>query len=160
MCELTQPRTLHEETFGISRALHDGATCEDCGEPTTEHGICPDCTELRRELEADDVWPVWLASLKTAWSAGQMDDLCNKLTGWRYVQATITHEKTSNGVQIASANDLVFASPDTRLFITFRRGDDRMPVVMLTPHSQQPDWCITFTAATPHAIILAAIAAN
>lgn len=156
MCEILNPRNEHEETFGVSRALHDGPTCDDCGEPTTEHGTCPDCLEVRRELEADDVWPVWLASLK--FGAADMDALDDKLSGWKYAGASIVHERTLKGVRIGSANNIQFIAPEGRGHMIFTRMDVGAPQVTLLGGTDlnYPDWTATFTAGTPHELILAA----
>lgn len=154
MCDLLTPRNEQEETFGVSRALHDGPICDDCGEPTTEHGTCPDCTAVRRELEADDVWPVWLASLK--YGADDMDALDDKLAGWKYVGAKVDHERTSKGVAIASANDLCFIAPGKRGHLVFSRHESGGPIVTIIGGDiKYPDWSAIFTANTPHSIILA-----
>lgn len=157
MCEILNPRNEHEETFGVSRALHDGPTCDDCGEPTTEHGTCPDCLEVRRELEADDVWPVWLASLK--FGAADMDALDDKLSGWKYVGAKIEYERTAKGVAIAKADQLRFIAPGHRGHLLFCRDEETGgPLVGVVSGSdfKFPDWTATFTAGTPHEILLVA----
>lgn len=146
------------ECFGVSPMLYSGPRCDDCQEPMSEHGTCADCMELRRELEQDDVWPVWLASLKTAWSAGDMDALDDKLAGWKYDGADIRHEKTAKGVSIAEANNLRFIAPGHKGRIIFTRQDDGMPVVTVAAGADMkfPDWLAIFTTGTPHEIILAA----
>ena len=156
MCQPLTPRNEHEETFGISRALHDGTTCEECGVPTTEHGTCPGCVELLRELEADDVWPVWLASLKGG--RDEMDAFDDKLAGWKYAGADIEHERTGKGVGIAKADNLHFIAPGHRGHVFFTRQPSGWPVVFVSAgqDANHPDWTASFTAHTPHEIILAA----
>jgi hypothetical protein len=155
MCLPITPRNEHEETFGVSKSLHEGPCCEDCGEPTTEHGVCPDCVELRRELEADDVWPVWLESLEGG--AEDMDALDDKLAGWKYVGGDIRHGKSSKGVYIDSADKLHFMAPGHRGHVFFVRGDNGWPVVhVVFGDPKCPDWAATFSACTPHEIILTA----
>lgn len=135
---------------------HDGPTCEQCGEPTTEHGTCPGCAELLRELEADDVWPVWLASLKGG--AADMDALDDKLAGWKYVGADIQHDRTTKGIGIAKADNLHFIAPGHRGHLFFCRQPSGWPLVIVAAgqDANYPDWTASFTAYTPHEIILAA----
>ena len=141
------------ECFGIT---HDGPRCEECGEPTAEHGACPDCVEVMRELEADDVWPVWLASLKGGMA--EMDALGVKLAGWKYVGADIQREGTSKGISIAKADHLHFIAPGHRGHLYFCRQPSGWPLVIVSAgqDADYPDWTATFTASTPHEIILAA----
>lgn len=150
------PQTYEQECFGISDALHKGARCDDCAAPTTEHGVCPDCLSLRRELEQDDVWPVFLASLK--YGAAEIDAFDDKLAGWLYVGADIQHERTAKGVIIASANYLRFLSPSHRGHLVFSRTDAGAPQVTVISGKdpKYPDWTAAYTAHTPHDIILAA----
>lgn len=130
--------------------------CEDCGEvPVATRGdSCQGCLELRRELEADDVWPVYLASLK--YGAKEIDDLDDKLAGWKYIGATIAHERTSKGVAIASANDLVFLAPGHRGHLVFSHNEGVPLIKILAGEKQYPEWVAFFTAFTPHEVILAA----
>lgn len=136
---------------------HYGPTCEECGEVTSETGVCRECVALMRELEADDVWPVWLASLKGG--AAEMDALDDKLAGWKYVRATIQYERTAKGKAIASANYVLFSAPGHRGHLIFSR-DAETGWPLVTIHGGEdlkyPDWTATFTACTPHGIILAA----
>ncbi len=156
MCEQLIPRTANEETFGISKTLHDGATCEDCDTPTTEHGTCPDCLALRHELEQDDVWPVFLASLK--YGAADIDAFSEKLAGWKYVGADIQLGQAGKLLSIASANNLRFLAPGHRGHLVFTRTEAGAPLI--TVHGGKdanwPEWTATYTTLTPHHIILSA----
>lgn len=156
MCEQLTLRTAAQECFGISDALHDGPRCEDCNIPTTEHGTCPDCLALRRELEQDDVWPVFLASLKHGVS--EVDALSEKLTGWKYVGADVRRGRNTKGVYIDSANNLCFIAPGQRGFLAFTRNNEGAPTISVIAGKdiQFPDWLAVFTAHTPHDIILSA----
>lgn len=121
----------------------------------TRGDSCQGCLELRRELEADDVWPVYLASLK--YGAKEIDDLDDKLAGWKYIGATIAHERTSKGVAIASANDLVFIAPGHRGHLVFSHNEGVPSIKILAgPEKLYPEWTATFSASTPHEVILAA----
>jgi len=157
MCQPLTPRNEHEETFGVSRILHDGPTCDNCGEPTTEHGTCPACVQLLRELEADDAWSVWLAGLKSRFDQDRMDAVSDSLGGWKYVGGDIMHERTRHGIGIASANNLRFLAPGHRGHLIFS-DQHGLPVVIVHGGTdyQHPDWTATFTSCTPHEIILAA----
>lgn len=141
------------ECFGVQ---HNGPTCDDCGEPTADHGTCPDCTELRRELEADDAWSVWLAGFKSKQDQDRMDAVSDSLSGWKYVGGDIRHERTSKGVSIASANNLRFLAPGHRGHLIFIDQNGLPVVVVRGGEFAHPDWTATFTAHTPHEIILAA----
>lgn len=139
------------ECFGVK---HTGLICEDCGEPVEEAGCCQSCFDLRRELEADDAWPVWLASLKGG--AAEMDALDDKLAGWKYIGGDIQHERTSNGISIASANNLRFIAPGHRGHLIFIDQNGLPVVVVCGGEFAYPDWTASFTAHTPLEIILAA----
>ena len=156
MCEQLTPRTKTEECFGISPMLYAGAVCEDCGSPTSEPCVCESCLELRRELEQDDVWPVFLASLK--YGAAEVDAFSDKLAGWKYVGADVRRGRNAKGVYIDSANNLCFLAPGHRGHLAFTRNDDGAPAITVIAGKdlQFPDWLAVFTAHTPHAIILAA----
>lgn len=156
MCEQLTPRTANQETFGVSDALHDGPRCEDCNIPTTEHGVCPDCIALRRELEQDDVWPVFLASLKHG--ASEVDALSEKLAGWKYVGADIQLDQAGKLLSIARANNLRFLAPGHRGFLAFTRNNEGAPAISVIAGKdiKFPDWLAVFTAHTPQEIILAA----
>lgn len=141
------------ECFGVT---HDGPTCDNCGEPTTEHGTCPGCVELLRELEADDVWPVWLASLKFKQDQDRMEAVSNALTGWKYMGGDIQHERTTKGISIASANNLRFLALGHRGHLIFIDQNGLPVVVVCGGEFAYPDWTASFTAHTPLEIILAA----
>jgi len=130
--------------------------CEDCGEvPVDTRGdSCQGCIELHRELEADDVWPVYLASLK--YGAKEIDAFDDKLAGWKYIGATIAHERTSKCVAIASANDLMFIAPGHRGHLVFSHNEGVPSITILAGEKQYPEWVACFTAHTPHEVILAA----
>lgn len=156
MCQKLNPQTAAQECFGISDALHNGPRCEDCDAPTSEHGVCPDCLALRRELEQDDVWPVFLASLK--YGAADIDAFDDKLAGWKYVGADVQHERTSKGVAIASANNLLFLAPGHRGHLVFSRTEAGAPVITIHGGTDPnwPEWTASFSWLTPHHILLAA----
>ena len=156
MCQKMTPQTTKEECFGISDTLHDGPRCEDCDVPTNEHGVCPSCAALRRELEQDDVWPVWLASLK--YGAADIDAFDDKLAGWKYVGAEIHHGRNHKGVFIDSANNLQFLAPGHRGHLVFRRTETGEPTITIIGGQDPnwPEWAATFSALTPHNILLAA----
>lgn len=141
------------ECFGVT---HDGLICEDCGEPVEEAGCCQSCFDLRRELESDDVWPVWLAGLKFKQDQDRMEAVSNSLSGWKYVGGDILHERTRHGIGIASANNLRFLAPGHRGHLIFIDQNGLPVVVVRGGEFAHPDWTATFTAHTPHEIILAA----
>jgi len=142
------------ECFGVT---HDGPHCEECGEPTAEHGACLDCVEVRRELEADDAWCVWLAGLKHKADQARMEAVSDLLAGWKYVGGDIQHERTSQGIALASANNLRFLAPGHRGHLVFT---DQHGLPVVTIHGGKdikfPDWTATFTSCTPLETILAA----
>ena len=134
--------------------------CEDCGEvPVDTRGdSCQGCIELHRELEADDVWPVWLASLKGG--AADMDAFSERLAGWKYVGADVRRGRNDKGVYIDAANDLRFIAPGHLGHIMFcRHPETGWPVVAVIAGADpkyNPNWTATFSAYTPHEVILAA----
>jgi hypothetical protein len=156
MCQKLTPRNELEETFGVSDALHEGARCESCVEPTDKHGTCSECQFVIRELEQDDVWPVWLRSLKGG--AAEMDAFSDSLGGWEYVRAEIQYGRNDKGVFIDSANNLLFRAPGHRGFVAFTRHETGWPVVTVTAGDNTlfPDWIANFTCGTPLELILAA----
>ncbi len=144
------------EIFGVP---YTGPKCEACDGPVTRHGdTCTVCRKLALELEADVVWPFWLATLKTAWAAGDMDALDKKMGGWKYVGADVQRETHRGGISLGSANNLRFLAPGHKGFAIFTRQDDKMPTVTIQSGKDygSPDWSATFTSGTPHEIILAA----
>jgi len=146
-----------DDDYSFAPAPAPLTMCEGCGEVAvaSRGDSCRGCWELRRELEADDVWPVYLASLK--YGAEEIDALDDKLAGWKYIGATIAHERTSKGVSIASANDLVFLAPGHRGHLVFRCQDGVPLITILAgPDKRYPDWSASFSSGTPHEVILAA----
>ena len=133
--------------------------CEDCGEvPVATRGdSCQGCLELRRELEADDVWPVYLASLVRG-TVAYMDAFSEKLGGWKYVGADVRRGRNDKGgVYIDAANDLRFIAPGHLGHIVFSRQEG-WPLVTVSAgaDTKYPNWTATFSAYTPHEVILAA----
>jgi len=144
------------ETFGVPYA---GPRCEACEAPISVHGdLCKECKQLSLEIEADEVWTFWLSTLKTAWSAGDMDTFNMKIGGWKYVGADIEREQHSKGVSITKANNIRLLAPGHQGFAIFTRDDSGMPSVGIQSGKDYsfPDWSATFTSGTPHEIILAA----
>lgn len=142
------------ETFGVP---YTGPKCEACDGPVTRHGdTCTVCRKLALELESDEAWTVWLASLK--YGAKDMDAFNMKVGGWKYVGADIEREQHGKGISIAKANNIRFLAPGHQGFAIFTRDDSGMPSVSILcgKDHKWPDWSATFTSGTPHEIILSA----
>lgn len=147
-----------DECFGIQYP-EGSPQCSQCSNPVAKFGdTCDGCKQLSLELEADEAWTFWLSTLKTAWSAGDMDTFNMKIGGWKYVGGDIEREQHSKGVSIAKANNLRFLAPGHNGFAIFTRQNDKMPTVTIQGGKDysSPDWSASFTSGTPHEIILAA----
>lgn len=146
-----------DDDYSFAPAPAPLTMCEGCGEVAvaTRGDSCQGCIELHRELEADDVWPVWLASLKGG--AADMDAFSERLAGWKYVGADVRRGRNDKGVYIDAANDLVFLAPGHRGHLVFRCQDGVPLITILAgPDKRYPDWSASFSSGTPHEVILAA----
>lgn len=138
------------------------APCECTRELTDDDrkeqdGLCAECREVRRELDFDIAWFIWLESLKSQFDRNRMDKLADSLAGWKCVDGDILHERTAKGVQVASGNNLRFLAPGHRGHLIFSEQNG-LPVVIVHAGKDHkyPDWTATFTACTPLPTILAA----
>lgn len=138
------------------------APCECTRELTDEDrkeqdGICAECREMQRELDLESGWFVWQESLKHPADRIRMEAVSDSLAGWNCVDGDILHERTAKGVQVASANNLRFLAPGHKGHLIFSEQNGLPVVIVLGGKDHKfPDWSATFTACTPHEIILAA----
>lgn len=139
------------ECFGESPMLYNGPKCEDCGAHMNEHGKCKDCQQLALELEADEAWLVFIASLNQG--AKDALEVREGLAGWKYLTAVVQHERTSNGIAIAYANSLEFLAPGHKAKLTFANMNGPLLVSLACDY----DGLITFTHGVKPATILATL---
>lgn len=138
------------ECFGESPMLYNGPRCDDCGEPVPEYGdVCVTHAALRRELEADEVWLVFIASLKQGKQEAQ--NVRDGLAGWKYLTAVVQHERTSKGIAIAYANSLEFLAPGHKAKLIFANMSGSLLVSLVCDY----DGLVTFTHGVKPSTILA-----
>mgnify|MGYP003525467243 FL=1 len=138
------------------------APCE-CGRDLTDHdrneqdGKCAKCRALQLEMDLEAAWFVWLEGFKSKEDQARMEKVSDSLAGWKLIDGDITHERTSKGVSIATANNLRFLAPGHRGHLIFS-DQNGLPVVIIHAGKdiKYPDWTATFTSCTPLETILAA----
>ena len=108
-------------------------------------------------MDLEAAWFVWLEGFKSKEDQARMEKVSDSLAGWKLIDGDITHERTSKGVSIATANNLRFLAPGHRGHLIFS-DQNGLPVVIIHAGKdiKYPDWTATFTSCTPLETILAA----
>ncbi len=141
--------------------------CQECGdvldgldleaEQEREDCMCRSCRSVRDELDLDDGWSTYLASLKphAVWLVEQLD---NRLAGWKCLGGSMTFEQDAKGRRsVATAKDFRFVAPGHKVEAVF--GLEGVTLRSASQHHALPEWSVLFSFETPLPVILAACAA-
>lgn len=143
-------------------AYHTARLCQSCMESMTaqdlaaerehEDCLCRDCRAVQAELDLDDGWGTYLASLKphAVVAVVQID---KGLAGWKCMGGTMTFEQDTKGRRsVATAKDFRFLAPGHKVEAVFG-----VEGLTLRNHNESfADWSVTFPFETPIPVILAA----
>lgn len=141
--------------------------CQECGdvldgldleaEQEREDCMCRSCRSVRDELDLDEGWSTYLASLKphAVWLVEQLD---NRLAGWKCMGGSMTFGQDSNGRRcVDTAKDFRFVAPGHKVEAVF--GLEGVTLRNTNPHQASPEWSVSFPFETPLPVILAACVA-
>lgn len=137
--------------------------CQECGDTLDRHDLeaeqehedcmCRDCRAVRAELDLDDGWSTYLASLKP--HAVRTVEQLDVMAGWKCVGGSMTFEQDAKGRRsVATAKDFRFVAPGHKVEAVFG-----LEGVTLRNASQPPEWSVSFSFETPLPVILAACVA-
>lgn len=143
--------------------------CQECGETLEtldsidleaeqehEDCMCLDCRAVRAELDLDDGWSTYLASLKP--HAVRTVEQLDVMAGWKCVGGSMTFEQDAKGRRsVATAKDFRFVAPGHKVEAVF--GLEGVTLRNASQHHTLPEWSVTFSFETPLPVILAACVA-
>lgn len=118
--------------------------CDD-GEMRCEH-----CAECAREADLQDGWLCFAECVEFSDRAKKLIEQIDSLMfreGWKFTDAALSYERTSRGVSVCDANELVFTRG--KMTATWTR-QDKQPVLTV---AVADDWRVTASIETPLPII-------
>ncbi len=141
--------------------------CQECGdvldgldleaEQEREDCMCRSCRSVRDELDLDEGWGTYLASLKPH-AVRLVEELDNGLAGWKYIDNSMTFGQDSKGRRyVDTAKDFRFVAPGHKVEAVF--GLEGVTLRSASQHHALPEWSVLFSFETPLPVILAACAA-
>ena len=141
--------------------------CQECGETLdsydleaeqeSEDCMCLDCRAVRAELDIDDGWSAYLASLKPH-AVRLVEQLDNGLAGWKCMGGSMTFEQDAKGRRsVETAKDFRFVAPGHKVEAVF--GLAGVTLRNASQHHALPEWSVSFSFETPLPVILAACVA-
>jgi len=142
--------------------------CQECGDKLDGHDLeaeqehedcmCQSCRAVRAELDLDDGWSTYLASLKPH-AVRVVEELDNRLAGWKCMGGSMTFEQDAKGKRsVATAKDFRFIAPGHKVEVVF--GLEGVTLKNANAHHALPEWSVTFPFETPLPVILAAAVAS
>ena len=141
--------------------------CQECSdvldgldleaEQEREDCMCRSCRSVRDELDLDEGWSTYLASLKppAVWQVVRLD---NRLAGWKCMGGSMTFGQDSKGRRyVDTAKDFRFVAPGHKVEAVF--GLEGVTLRSASQHHALPEWSVLFSFETPLPVILAACVA-
>lgn len=141
--------------------------CQECGDVLDGHDLeaeqehedcmCRDCRAVRLELDVDEGWGTYLASLASLkpHAVRLVEQLDNGLAGWKCVGGSMTFEQDAKGRRgVATAKDFRFVAPGQKVDAVF--GLEGVTLRNASQHHALPEWSVSFSFETPLPVILAA----
>lgn len=131
--------------------------CQECSETLDsidleaererEDCMCQSCRAVRAELDLDDGWSTYLASLKPH-AVRVVEELDNRLAGWKCLGGSMTFGQDSKGRRyVDTAKDFRFVAPGHKVEAVF--GLEGVTLRSASQHHALPEWSVSISFETP-----------